>query len=123
MRPQTRVVQSEGHDQAHVELGGILQALLVAGCLGASVAILGIPVLAMRVSADEEQTKKLAEKVERIESNQHEIDTNQRLLRQGSEWNGDKLDRLLDAQHIPRVEQPDLPPSSLQESTGAEPSD
>jgi len=119
MRPQTRVVSGGDGEAQHLELGRPLQLVLGAGAVGAAAAILGIPLLTFRVNAGEEDVEKLSEKVARIERNQHEIDISQRLSRQRSIWNGDKLDALLDNAAIPRVPQPELPDSSLEQPAPA----
>jgi len=114
MQRQTRVVSGGDGEAQHVELGRLLQGLLLAGALAASVALLGIPLLAYRVSGAEDINRELVKKIERTERSLQRIDTNQRILLQDSAWNGTKLDRLLDAADLDRVPRPPLPESSLE---------
>ena len=114
MKPQHRIVAATETDEQHVELGWLLKGLVLAGSVGALGAIIGVPLLAHRVSNAEGDVGVVEEKIARTERNLAELDVNQRILRQESTWNGTKLDKLLDAANVARVPRPPLPESSLE---------
>lgn len=114
MRPQQRIVAATDTDEQHVELGWLLKGLMVAGAVGALGAILGIPMITYRLANAEDDVALVEKKIHVTEHNLAELDTNQRILRQESAWNGTKLDKLLDAADLDRVPRPALPESSLE---------
>ena len=118
MSRKPRVIQNEDAGIAgEIDLGWLFKALITAGVIGAATTLLGVPLLAHRVSTAEENDTTLSEDVARTERNLHELDTNQRILMQESEWTQDKLDALLVANGVTkRIKKPALPDSSLEKS-------
>ena len=123
MSRKARVIQNEDPTSAgDVDLGWLFKGLIIAGAIGAFTAILGLPTLGYRVASGEEQDESFVADIARVDAdiarakrNQYELDTNQRILMQESEWTQDKLDALLVANGVTeRIKRPPLPKSSLE---------
>ena len=84
-----------------VQLGGLLNTLITAAVLAGAGAVIGIPVLAWRASANEQ-------KVEKIDQRQRAIEMNQAVLTRDSAWTTKMLEKLLEAKGIPVPTPPPL---------------
>ena len=116
MSRKPRVIQdSESGITGEVDLGWLYKALIAAGAIGAFTALLGVPLLGLRVSTAEENVTTLIADVARQERNQSALDTNQRILMQESLWAQYKLDALLEVNGVTkRIRKPPLPKTALE---------